>query len=407
MGRIFLLLSLGLLSGVATAADPLPERIFHVDYRIGLAAGRDDALVTIKLGEGARFVRRLNFKIDPERHTGIEADGELTLEADRAIWIPPRDGGTLTLHSKVSHQRAKGDFDALINRDWAIFRGDDIVPAARARVLKRATSRARLRFDLPAGWGVTAGWPKSPDGIFTIDNPQRRLDRPVGWMIAGKIGIRLDKIGLSEIAVAAPDGSAMRRLELLTFLNFVWPEMAHAFGKAPRKLLIVGADDPMWRGGLSSPNSLFMHTSRPIVSGNGTSPLLHELSHVITRIRGQRNDDWIAEGLAEFYSIELIHRAGGMSDSRYERERNWMRRWGKGVTSLRVRSSKGATTARAVVLLQDLDREIRAATDDERDIDDVTRALMKVGKVSLEDLRAAAKKAIGDESKTLQSSLLR
>lgn len=396
-------LLVALLSFAAAPAD----RVFHVDYRIGLAAGRDDALVTIRLGEGARWVRRLNFKIDPMRHSEFKADGEFAVEGDRAIWIPPKDGGALTLHSKITHQRAKGDYDALITRDWAIFRGDDIVPAASARLLKHASSRARLRFELPPRWGVTTGWVKSPDGTFTIDNPQRRFDRPVGWMIAGQIGIRLDRIGASEIAVAAPDGTAFRRLELLTFLNFVWPEMAHAFGRAPRKLLIVGAGDPMWRGGLSSPNSLFMHTGRPIVSGDGTSPLLHELSHVITRIRGQRNDDWIAEGLAEFYSIELIYRAGGMSETRYERERAWLRRWSKDVTSLRVRNSKGATTARAVVLLQDLDREIRAASNDERDIDDVTRELTRMGKVSLDDLRAAAKRAIGAESKTLQSSLLR
>ena len=37
---------------------------------------------------------------------------------------------------------------------------------------------------------------------------------------------------------------------------------------------------------------------------------MHELTHAVTRIRGARNEDWIAEGLAEFYSIELPRRAG-------------------------------------------------------------------------------------------------
>jgi predicted metalloprotease with PDZ domain len=407
MSRSLLAVLLTLAAAFPCLAADGDARVFDVDYRIGLAAGRDDALVTIRLGDGARWVRRLNFRIDPARHTGLKADGDLQVEADRAIWIPPKEGGTLTLHSKITHQRAKGDYDALINRDWAIFRGDDVIPAASARLVKRATSRARLRFDLPTGWGVTTGWPKSPDGVFTIANPQRKFDRPVGWMIAGHIGIRLDRIGVTELVVAAPDGHDVRRLEILTFLNFVWPEMEHAFGKAPRKLLIVAADDPMWRGGLSSPNSLFMHSTRPIISGNGTSPLLHELTHMITRVRGQANDDWIAEGLAEYYSIELLRRAGGMSDARYERERAWLKRWSRDVTNLRVRNSKGRTTARAVLLFQELDAEIRERSDEQHDIDDVAQALMKAGKVSLSDLRAAAKKAIGGDSKTLQSPLLR
>lgn len=42
------------------------------------------------------------------------------------------------------------------------------------------------------------------------------------------------------------------------------------------------------------------------ISENATSTLFHELSHVITRISAEDRSDWIAEGLAEFYSVELV-----------------------------------------------------------------------------------------------------
>ena len=59
------------------------------------------------------------------------------------------------------------------------------------------------------------------------------------------------------------------------------------------RLLIVSAGDPMWRGGLSGPSSMFLHSDRPLISENRTSTLLHELgAHRARhpRRRGKRLD---------------------------------------------------------------------------------------------------------------------
>ncbi|HCP55752.1 MAG TPA: hypothetical protein DIU04_13580, partial [Pseudomonas sp.] len=114
------------------------------------------------------------------------------------------------------------------------------------------------------------------------------------------------------VTVAAPKDEGMHRMDVLTLLTFIWPEMQSVFPRDPAKLLIVGAGDPMWRGGLSASNSYFMHADRPLVSENGTSSLVHELVHVFSRINDADKSDWISEGLAEYYAIELMRRAGGM-----------------------------------------------------------------------------------------------
>jgi len=134
------------------------------------------------------------------------------------------------------------------------------------------------------------------------------------------------------------------------------------FPRDPAKLLVVGAGDPMWRGGLSAPNSYFMHADRPLVSENGTSSLVHELVHVFSRISDTDNSDWISEGIAEYYAIEVMRRAGGLSEDRYQKVREHLIKWSKPVKSLRTETSTGPVTARAVLLLQELDREIRQAT---------------------------------------------
>ncbi|KAA3606599.1 MAG: hypothetical protein D8M57_10650 [Candidatus Scalindua sp. AMX11] len=383
------------------------EKSYRVDYTITLVPDLDVAKVSIQLEDGGNF-RWLDFHIDSEQFSDLEADGRLRIGGERAIWEPPNGPATLTLTAKLSHQRTSGKYDARMTSDWAIFRGDDLVPTVKVQTVKGANLNAKLHFELPEGWtNVDTGWTKEGDGSFTVDNPRRRFDRPVGWMIAGKVGTRRDIIGDTEICVGAPSGTGFRRMDVLAFLNFVWPQIELAFEKMPRKILVVGGGDPMWRGGLSAPNSLFLHADRPIVCEDSTSPLLHELTHVITHIRGKMNDDWIAEGLAEFYSIELLYRAGGMTEARYKKVRNWLTSSSRNVTTLRVANSKGPVTARAVILFQDLDRKIRHLSNGKHTIDEVTRKLMQQSKVSLHDLRRVSEQLVGVKLAVFDTPLLK
>jgi hypothetical protein len=183
--------------------------------------------------------------------------------------------------------------------------------------------------------------------------------------------------------------------------------MEEAFGTLPDKVLIVGAGDPMWRGGLSGPRSLYLHSDRPLISENGTSTLVHEMVHVISRVRGAAGDDWIAEGFAEFYSIEMMRRVGLLNEARARKAFDWMRNHGRRVDTLKSDRSHGPRTARAVALFVDLDREVQRLTDDRRDIDDVSRLLVGRGRISLEELREAFEQVTGEPSDVLDSPLLR
>jgi hypothetical protein len=79
-------------------------------------------------------------------------------------------------------------------RDWVIVRGDQLVPAARARLTPGARNRSRgCEFKLPEGWtGVDTPYRAQRghgDRSRSMD-PGRSFVRPVGWMIAGELGIR-------------------------------------------------------------------------------------------------------------------------------------------------------------------------------------------------------------------------
>lgn len=384
---------------------------YQLHYQVTLEPEREGATVLLSVDKG-ELLKKIRFSNKQGIYSDIRATGKLTLKDKRVTWELPAGKARLTYFVKLTHERSPGKYDARVTEKWALFRGDDLIPAIHAFEAAGAYAAATLEFILPDSWAsVETGWPRKKGNIFKIDNPERRFDRPTGWMIAGDIGSRRATIAKTAIAVSGPKGENVRRMDALVFFNFVWPEVAKAFGDTPRKLLVVGAQDPMWRGGLSASNSLFLHSDRPLVSENGTSPLLHELTHMLTRITGIEtevtNDDWIAEGLAEFYSFELLYRADGMTKARRSRIIKGLKKWGVEVKHLRKSKSTGPVTARAVVLLDELNSEIKRRSEKKYDLDDVTRQLMTKRKVSLNDLRGATEKLIGPDIEALNSPLLK
>lgn len=383
-----------------------------LDYHVRFLPESDQAEVSLTLGDGER-VRSLTFNLGDEgNYSDFSGDGEWSQESpERGVWQPGKGVAKLTYRVRISHPREDGRFDARMTEDWALLRGDNLVPSARLRQQNKTELVARLQFELPKGWrGVETGWPKIGKDKFRIDNPQRKFDRPTGWIVAGKIGTRRAQLGQTDVTIAAPVGEGMRRMDILTLLTFVWKEAQAVFPRDPAKLLIVGAGDPMWRGGLSAPNSYYMHADRPLVSENGTSALVHELVHVFSRIQSRDRSDWITEGLAEYYAIELVRRAGGLSEERYQKVREQLVDWSEPVKSLRGKSASGPVTARAVLLLQELDREIRQKTKgstEPRSLDDVTRGLMRLDKASTKDFIEISENVMGGASKVLDSKLLK
>lgn len=402
-----LTLTLGLLMAFIAAAGESPD--YRIDYRVAFHPERGEAFVEMRIEPGKGRPLSFDFAMSGRRYHNVEGDGEVARAEGRTIWTVPEAGGSLRWRYRIDRERREAGFDARITDSWTILRGDQLVPAARVRSTPHARSEAALRFELPEGWSaVETAYPAGEEPFsFLVRNPERRFVRPTGWMIAGDLGIRREVVEDMELVVAAPRGEAFRRMDIISLVTATAPEMRNAFGGLPPKLLIVGAGDPMWRGGLSGPNSLYLHAARPMIAEDGTSTLLHELTHTLTRISGMKGHNWIAEGFAEYYSIQLLRRSGLMSEARFERTLENFQRRGRGVKRLTAFRAVGDRRARAVVLLHELDAEIRERTDGERSLDDLTRALMDDRRHSTADVRREAAKLIGGESEVLATTLLR
>lgn len=379
-----------------------------LDYHVKLLPQSDQAEVRVSLSQGSA-VRSLDFELGRDGdYSDFKADGQWKVSGHRGLWQPSADKASLTYRVRLSHARKPGIYETRMTPDWALFRGEDLVPTAHLDQQDGVELVSRLVFELPTGWkSVETAWPRIGKHTFRINNVSRLFDRPTGWMLAGNLGSRRVRLGETDVTVASPKGQAMRRMDVLTLLTFVWPQVEAAFPRHPAKLLIVGASDPMRRGAFSARDSVYLNSRTPLVSENGSSPLIREVVHAIGRFSDHDASDWISEGLAEYYAIELLRRGGGITDERYAAIQVRLTREGKDVTSLRGEHVSGATVARAVVVMQELDREIRVKTHNKRSLDDLAQVVMRANSVSTPEFVRLAQSIIGESSVVLDSKLLR
>jgi hypothetical protein len=371
----------------AGATEPPAERAYRLDYRVRPDPAAKGAHVEMTVAQPSRLLREIDMSLRDGKISDVSGDGGVSISNDRVVWTLPETGGKLRWFALIDNQRNGGTYDAYINEDWALFRGMDIIPPARTRALRRAESRTRLSFDLPAGWSSATPY-FGRDDVYEVSNPGRRFDTPTGWMVVGDIGVRNETIGHVRTKVAGPTGHAIRRLDILALMRWTLPELLRLVPDFPDRLTVISAGEPMWRGALSAPNSIYVHADRPLISENATSTLVHETVHVGLGLTAETGADWIVEGIAEYYSLEILRRSGTISNKRHRDALDMLDDWGRELRNLCDHRSSGSNTARAVTILEEMNGDIKKASDGKADIDDVMRALASYDrKITVEQFR--------------------
>ena len=377
-----------------TAPAPLP--VFDVTFDVGLSASEKSAHVAIQLGSGSEVVEWIRFRFDPLRYRSIEANGELVEHEGGLEWRPPAKGGELRYVYSIDHLRDNNSYDSRCAKSWAIMRGEDLVPRMRIRTVPVARSESRMTVRLPEGWSASLPYRRLVGGRYDLKNPRTRFDRPSGWFAFGKLGVVRETIAGTRVAVAGPANQGIRRMDLLALMKWTMPSLAKVFGRLPERIQVVVAGDPMWRGGLSGPRSVYLHVDRPLIGQDSTSPLLHELVHSMMNANSGKDGNWVVEGLAEYYSLALLRRSETLTASRYEAAIEGIRNRAAGGGDLRMAEVDSATRAKAVVVLMEIDDAIRDATGGDRSLDDVMRVLAGDRKsVTTESFRKAIREVAG------------
>jgi hypothetical protein len=368
-------LILAVLFGAASPAIAQPDSVrYRVRYEAQILPGQGSASVRVRVSQSDSLLREIGFSIDPERYFDFHSDEGLEVSDDQVTWFVPKGGGELRYTVRVDHLRDPARYDARCTTRWALFRGEDLFPPARTRRLRGSVGHFSLRLRVPPDWRVLSSYPKHRDGSFVIRD-RGSFAQPQGWLLAGELRALHETVAGMAVTVGSPEGDTFRDRDLLALLRWVAPELRAIVPVLPERLLVVGADDPMWRGGLSGPSSVYLHSDRPLLDKDWTSPLLHELMHVVMQARSKSGVDWIVEGLAEYYSLELLRRSGTISGANYRSALEAFRARGSEVRVLRGDSASGAVTARALIVFRELDVLLRERSKGRRSLDDLVRAL--------------------------------
>jgi hypothetical protein len=376
-------------------ADVDPDKVYQMRFQAELDPEAGHAHVTLDLEQHRRLLRSIELVMPPDRYLNIRPTSQIEVDGDRVVWRPLKRGSKLQYDFVIAHNRDNGESDARITNTWALLKLDNLFPRASARVIKGATSASTMELLAPQGWAIETPYGPGAGKILDVSNPDRLYDRPLGWLLAGELGVRRDTVKNRKLSVASPLGSGTNANDMLAFLRWTLPSLIEVVPEFPQRLLIVSGSKDMWRGGLSGVGSLYLHGDRPLISGNRTSPMLHEIFHAASRLYGKDGADWIVEGLAEYYSLELLRRSGGISEYRYNEALESLARWSDGTQCVATDHSKGKLTAHATLVMRALDSEIRTATDDKESLDTVVQMLVRADKtITNADFREAASQLI-------------
>lgn len=400
--RLFLLCAAGLAACGAPASESEPgSTSYGLAYSVTPSPADRSVSVELVVSQGDDLLREMRFDADPDRYDAFTADGDLSVVDGRVTWTPPEDGGALRWQVKVPRQRNANDYDAWLDESWGLFRAEDIIPRATTRTLIGVSSNTSIEFDLPDDWSAVTEYIKI-DGIFRVRKTDRRFSQPAGWIVIGKLGVRRERIAGTRVAIAAPEDQGVRRMDMLALLNWTLPELDRIVPTMPRRLTVFSAAEPMWRGGLSAPQSIYIHADRPLISENATSTLMHEVIHVALAPSVAGDFDWIVEGLAEYYSLQLLRRSGSITATRFENALLQQAEWSKSADNLCAETSTGPVTALAVTVFAALDLEIAAKSEGEKSLDDVLRQMLQsTAPLSLSSLNSASIEALGENPDAL------
>lgn len=397
--------TLGLLT-LALITTPSWARTVDVAYHVKFLPAQDSALVTIQLADGAA-VPNLVFNFEhAERYSEFNAQGAWQLEDNRGIWQPTEGKASLSYQVKISQQDKKR-FSEKITPDWLLMQGDSLVPPTDIVILPKVHLVSRVQFELPKEWrSIETAWKRVGPNTFRIDDVQTGFDRPTGWIIAGKLGSRRDKLGETEVTVAAPLAQHVRRMDMLTLMNYIWPQLQAAFPRDPQKLLVVSAGDEMQKQAQGLAQSFYVSGQEALVSENGASDLIKELVLAFTQFSSAEDEQWIGQGMAYYYSLELLLRSGGITLDRYTQTLEKWKADSKATSHLRGELNEDKLL-RAAVFFAQLDKDIRARTKNEFTLDNVARGLMRLDNVSLADVRDISENIIKGRLKQFDSSLVK
>ena len=215
-----LLLAFVALASSAATLAATDKPTYSLRYAVRFQPDEGTAAVEITTKPQTGRLIRLDLDMPAKVYRDASGDGEVERTEDRVSWVPPRAGGTFRYEVVVDRRRRDGAYDSRMTSDWVVTRGDRLFPPARVGATRGSGSRAVLHIELPPGWeDAETPFSKIAGGDFAVTNAERRFDRPVGWIAAGRLTSTRETIAGTRVTLTAPSGTKLERVANLALLR--------------------------------------------------------------------------------------------------------------------------------------------------------------------------------------------
>ncbi|MCX8071652.1 MAG: hypothetical protein N3C12_04270 [Candidatus Binatia bacterium] len=357
---------------------------FTLRYIVSLENSREPVVSVRWELAGIDEVQEISLRFRGPSPRELKATGILLQEGERWIWRPTQPYARLFYRVDVNSRRGSQQrFDSYLASNWLVSHARQLFPLVGVTyrapygapaAYSKLRSRATLAFQMPPGWRCVAPYAARQQNVFELSG-RRSFLTPRGWFACGHLESEAREIAGVRIELAQVGGVAGDREEIFTFLEATFPLLHRLLAGDTARILIIRAPDPMWHGGISGEGSLFLHAKRPVRDPDRTSAYLHELFHVLQPFKPAADADWLVEGLAEFYSLELQRRAGLLDERGFKKGLRLFERYGLWNVDLRRQHDNPATNNSAPLVLYALDQRIQRLTAGKARLDDVLRRL--------------------------------
>lgn len=414
-----------LVGQVLLAEVPInPTPNFSVSYEVQIKKKQLLRPKVIMKLRGADEVLEVTSILEKQRYKYFQGDGKFTQIGNDIVWIPGKMNATMTYEVDLLNLRKPKVYDSYGKDDWIITRTTDFFPRKNFTFRKAAKSYTLVKFILPEGWQVVSSMTEFEENTFLArEATDKRYEWPTGWLAIGKIEKESIDFGGVRVEVAYPEAFVRpskskkkknreirkRNIErfkkhftqAINIYKNVVPRMVTFMPSCPKKFLVIMGESPMWRGGLSGEESLYINRLTPNIADDYSSTLIHEYFHVCQGFKKDKRDaEWFIEGLAEYFSMRLLYESGVTSLEDFSKGMDILKKesiWG--VNLLRSKSEVVYYKNSPIVLFV-LDEMIREGTLGQKSLKDVVRSLSGVKKrVNTKLFREIVEKTYGKSLK--------
>ncbi|MBI4237393.1 MAG: hypothetical protein HY696_03110 [Deltaproteobacteria bacterium] len=381
----------------ALAAPPPPIRPnFSMEYVVTVPTDPYSPIGVETRLQGGNEIQHVVWNFGDQVPEALTASGEIVPQGPGAWrWTPARIDGTVRYQIAPNHRRNVKGFDSYRAATWLLTRTSQLFPRKRYLSAHPIRGMSRVTFQLPPDWQVVSAMPALAARRFDALPRGSSIAAPYGWLLMGQLDVVQLTIADVAVTLATPKEPTFDLTPLRETLVRALPRYQRLFGRLPPTLLVIAGPEPMWHGGLSGEDSLYVSQHLPLVSADYTPTLLHELFHVLQGFRKSSvRADWVVEGLAEYYSLHfaralhMITRAEfAKGVAKFDRQATWRANFS---TSTDQRVLYNA----APLLLFYFDQLIREHSADQKSLRDVVHAVATADEISTVGFKQALAKVL-------------